>query len=293
MTYIAHTYSEFGMGSDSEAWLLDNGNIDEALRAFGRTREDMLSKRTTYAPANDLVEIPDNLVIGEKEDVFEDAAFCVWNRWHFHHLVFCGRAVFRRKYLDFRDHEGVGRAKGGLVHEFAWFSMERVLERHWDEDIEYVCAVLHDRYERGRRKLWLDDDWGRRMKRRQEAWDAEYAATLEKMVNMEACGQDVLGNPVVDEGGFYAKVFREEIIPEERGKGMECAAYKYPLCVGMIGAVYEHHKEATSYYTCGEVFGKGADARLVAPCLIRSSKGMYGFKGLPVQGIIRLVFGYD
>ncbi len=291
--YIMHVYSEFGMGSDSEAWLLDEKQLGEVLRMLRGEKEAMLSRRTTYAGVNDLVDIGEAPVLEEKEDVFENAVFCVWNQWHYPRLVLCGKAVFRRRYLDFRKHEGVGYANGGKIHEFASFSMERVLEFHRWKGIEDTCSMLFFRSERERDILTKDEETRRFLIRMRDRHAAEYEATLRKAGRVMSGPCDILESVVEDGEEFDAKCFREYVLPELRKLDMRCTFYTYPLAVRMIGSEFAHRREKTRYYTHDEVFRKGADARLVPPCLVRSRKTMEEFGGLPVMRIVRQVFGYD
>ncbi len=164
--YIARTWSDFGMGSDSDENLVTEENLRRIIKSevekyrsgsrfcsrmytgtvgdevfcdsedINEVIEDVIGKRlsscSTYSRSKDLIKLPSDLPIHKKQEHYDNTIFRVFNEWGFKRDVIAGEADFTRYFLDLRDYAGDRNddelgLDGGKWHEFTSYKLKNVL----------------------------------------------------------------------------------------------------------------------------------------------------------------------
>lgn len=83
----------------------DSTDIEEIV---GDVMQKRLSTSSTYAPANDLVPVPDGVPVISSEHSFTERIFRVCNQFECVTDVIVGEGIFRRYILNLRNADGLG-----------------------------------------------------------------------------------------------------------------------------------------------------------------------------------------
>ena len=181
MKYILNYPSAYGMGSDTDAFLVNETDLknvirDEVLKKRNGEScsdrlsgswdkevfcdssddeeciEDVIRKRltscSTYAGVKDLLPLPEKAVADMRTDRFYEVIFHLENQFGFGRDVIAGEAEFVRYYVDLSSSEGFGRLFDGKWHEFTFFRLAKVLENHYAGTIEDLIRSEEDRIRR-------------------------------------------------------------------------------------------------------------------------------------------------
>lgn len=184
--YIFRYYSNWGMGSDSEAALISEEHLRRIVEielikkesgsdifddrmtgtwsdeVFCDSKDkdeviaDVIKKRlntcSTYAGVNDLIVLPADMVIETRKEAFEKVIFRLFNQFGFRRDVIVGCADFKHHIVDFNDeYERYGIDKRYV--DFVSYSMKNAVENHYFYTLENFLEVNRDKALRMRKKL--------------------------------------------------------------------------------------------------------------------------------------------
>ncbi len=298
--YILHYPSSLGMGTNTDIRLVSDCDIRRLIRAeldkkmknnrfddrftgtwneekfcdsddIEEVVEDVIYKRlntnSTYAPANDLVIVPNSVPIIRTDFEIKNTIFRICNQFDCVTDVIAGEGIFRRYILDLQKCEKLGILEGGHCYDFLGYDMKRVLTTGLWSD----CSTLVKQYER---KLeWLGKEKSSAMK-----IDEQYKKYLSESIKEAHEALEKFANitPMKDEyNDFILKVgsgnaYIDEIINEfdrKEKRDYTRMAFMKPVLPHEFGQIWHDEPYRPKYFTYSELFRNGSDVEWLTASL--------------------------
>lgn len=261
-------------GTWNEEKFCDSNDIEEVV-------EDVIQKRlntsSTYAPAKDLVLVPDGVPVIRKEEKVKDTIFRVCNQFDCVTDVIVGEGIFRRYILDLRTVDKLGDLEGGRCYDFLGYELKRVLTTGLWESIDDFIKQQESKL----RRLKREKSGKRKGTGRGGKYFFEYikdelkAEEYQKYLDESIEETEVLlkkfkaVEPVKDEYNDYiykagsGNSFIDEIIDESNHKEKQekrdysLMVYDSPLVFPGFGQIWHKKNDERSYFTYSELFKNG------------------------------------
>ena len=252
----------------------DSSDIEEIVEDVIQKR---LSTKSTYAPSNDLVLVPDDAPVIKTEKIFQNTIFRVCNQYGCITDVIVGESIFRRYILDLRNVDKLGDLEGGMCYDFLGYAMKNVLTTGLWENIDDFIKQQESRLRRLKReKSGKRKGTGRGGKYffeyiKDELETEKYQRYLDECIEetKELLKKFKAVEPVEDE--YYDHIYKagsgnsfiDETIDEFKHKEKQkkrdhsLMVYDSTIVFPEFGQIWHKTKAETSYFTYSELFGNG------------------------------------
>ena len=254
--------------------------------------EDVIQKRlntsSTYAQANDLILVPDDVPVIKTEKSFQNTIFRVCNQFSCITDVIVGEGIFRRYILDLRNADKLGDLEGGMCYDFLGYAMKNVLTTGLWENIDDFVKQQENRLRRlkreksGKRKgtgrggkyffEYIKDELEKeKYQRYLDECIEETKALLKKFKTVE---------PVNDEYNSYiyksgsGNSYIDEIIDESNHKEKQekrdhsLMVYDSTIVFPEFGQIWHKKNYERSYFTYSELFKNGDSVEWLTASLV-------------------------
>lgn len=249
----------------------DSSDIEEVVEDVIQKR---LSTKSTYAPVNDLVLVPDGVPVIKTEKSFRDTIFRVCNQFGCVTDVIAGEGVFRRYILDLRNIDTLGDLEGGMCYDFLGYDMKNVLTTGLGYDRDSLIKNRQRAIEH-LKKYYLKKDGTPRKKCSED--DIRFCMEDMKASQLTIKKFEAL-MPSEDKYNSYiyttssGNSFVDEIVQKESQKTEKTdhtlMAFENPIVFPEFGQIWNRKSDNHEYHTYSELFKTGDDVEWLTASLV-------------------------
>ena len=283
--YLLHKPSMFGMGSDTDSFLVTEDNLRKIM-SEAELRESMRNC-STYENIPDLTMLPNDIPVTVEQLRMKNVIFRVFNQFWFERDVIAGEALFNRYHVDLSDFDGyLGRSfTDKTVHEFMDFDLKHVSENHF-----FLFYKAEDLLE-------AEKDRVKRLEGAED-WIDQYnsaSANIKKFEHIPDMKDEYYEH-------FYHQKYPEDLdfkygmvedgIKSDDVDHTKCA-YNYPLLPDTFGCEIRRDDDPADRLRYDELFNRGTDVKHLIADYIGDAEWMEGFKYPQIDRALKTVFGYD
>lgn len=248
----------------------DSDDIEEVVEDVIQKR---LSTKSTYAPANDLVLVPDGVPVICKEEKIKDTIFRVCNQFGCVADVIVGEGVLKRYILDLRNSESFGDLDSGWCYDFLGYDMKRVLTTGLWEDRDTLIKMYEKRLrhfsgnesaDERKEKYFLDifkDDMSPEEYDEECKKIAEETKIILEKFKAVTPTEDKYNSHIlkVGSGNKYIDAILKDYNRKEKRKKRDhtLMAFVNPIVFPEFGQIWHKKNDDRSYFTYSELFKNG------------------------------------
>ena len=257
-------------GTWNEEIFCDSNDIEEVVEDVIQKR---LSTKSTYAPSNDLVLVPEDVPVIKTEKSFQNTIFRVCNQFGCITDVIVGQGVFRRYILDLRNIDTLGDLAGGMCYDFLGYDMKNVLTTGlWDNR-----DTLIRMYEKRLRHFSGNESADERKEKyfldifKDEMSPEEYDEECKKIVEETEIilekfrtvtpTEDKYDSHILKVGSgnkYIDRIIKDYNRTEKRKKrDHTLMAFVNPIVFPEFGQIWHKKNDERSYFTYSELFRNG------------------------------------